>query len=119
MGQDKETAQVVMKRADGRSLYDIEGPVTAASPDRTAAFLDEARVADIRARLEARGFAIEGGDRATLSVSGPAELFVETFGLDPAGAREGGAAAHATRIPDALAPFVADVFVEPGPTFFP
>jgi hypothetical protein len=105
-------AQVVMRGADGRSILDIEGPLTAAAPDRTAGDLPEARVEEIRGRLEALGFAVEAGDAAALSVTGPAALFAELFGLEPG-------MTEAPRIPEDLAPFLAAVMVPPPPEFFP
>ncbi len=113
------TAQLVMRREDGRSILDLEGPVTAASRQRMAGDLPEARVAEIRARLEAAGFTVEGGNANTLSVSGPARLFAEVFGLDPGAAGAAGVPAHAARIRADLEPYVADVFVPPPPEFFP
>jgi hypothetical protein len=106
------TAQVVMRRADGRSILDIEGPVTAGSTNRTAGDLPAARVAEVRDRLAALGFTVAAGDAAVLSVTGPASLFAEHFGLE-AGMTE------APRIPPDLAPFLAAVLVPPPPEFFP
>ncbi|MFN6979573.1 MAG: hypothetical protein ACK4OP_15695 [Gemmobacter sp.] len=112
------TALVVMRRADGRSILDIEGPVTATSANRTAGDLPPDRIAEVRRRLTEAGFAVAGGNDNTLSITGPAALFAETFGLDPAAATDAGRPAHATRIRPDLEPYVADVFVPPRPTFF-
>lgn len=113
------TAQLVMRRADGTSILDLKGPLTALSPERTAGDLPEDRVRDIRKRLEGLGFTIAAGSLNTLSVSGPPALFLDVFGLDAATATARGTEAHATRIGEDLEPFVADVFVAPPPEFFP
>ena len=110
------TAQLIMRRKDGRSILDLKGPVTAASPNRTAGDLPEDRIAEVRKRLEAAGFAVEGGNANTLSISGPRALFTEVFGL---ASDASGMAAQATRIREDLAPYVADVFVPPPPELFP
>ena len=113
------TAQLVMKRADGKSIFDLTGPVTADSAQRTAGDLPEDRVELIRGRLGQLGFTVAAGNLNTLSVSGPQALFGEVFGLDAAAALGKGAEAHAARIRADLAPYVADVFVAPPPEFFP
>ena len=118
-GEVMVTAQLVMKRADGRSILDLTGPLTAASPERTAGDLPEDRVTLVRERLVGLGFTVAAGNLNTLSVVGPQALFGEVFGLDAATALAQGAEAHATRIRADLAPYVADVFVAPPPEFFP
>jgi hypothetical protein len=118
-GEVTVTAQLVMKRADGRSILDLKGPVAAASPGRTAGDLPEERVALIRERLEALGFTVAAGNLNTLSVGGPQALFGHVFGLDAGTALARGTEAHATRIRADLEPYVADVFVAPPPEFFP
>lgn len=112
---DRGTAQLVMRREDGGSVLS-GGPVTAGSLGSVE--LPQARVDEIARRVEALGFGVEAGDRTTLAISGPRERFASVFGLEvapPAGV----SAAHATRIPDELEPFVADVIVPPAPTTFP
>lgn len=104
-GQDREgfAAQLVMRREDGRSILDSGSSGGAVSP---------ARAAEIRGRLAAMGFTVAAGNLDTLSLTGPPALFAEAFGLVP-GVRE------AARIPEALRPFVAAVFVPPPPQFLP
>lgn len=109
------SAQVVMRRADGRSLLDIEGPITATSPDRTAGDLDPARIERITARLTEAGFTVAAGTPGTLSVTAPPAVFARVFGLSG----PTGTAVQKARVPADLEPFVADVFVTPPPTFFP
>jgi hypothetical protein len=119
MGESKTlNAELVMRREDGRSILDLEGPVTAGSEQREAGDLPPERIAEIRKRLEQAGFTVEGGNANTLSISGAPALFAEVFGLDPAapGATDG---AHATRIRRDLEPFVAECFVTAPPDFFP
>ncbi|SPH23634.1 hypothetical protein DEA8626_02700 [Defluviimonas aquaemixtae] len=113
------TAQLVMKREDGRSILDLKGPVTAASDNLTAGDLAEDRVAEIRKRLSELGFTIEAGNLNTLSVTAPQSHFTDVFGLDAARAVAQGTEAHAARIRPDLEPYVADVFVAPPPEFFP
>jgi hypothetical protein len=55
------------------------------------------------------------GTPGTLSVTAPPAVFARVFGLT---ALEGTEVPKA-RVPADLAPFVADVFVTPPPTFFP
>jgi hypothetical protein len=112
-------AQLVMKQDDGKSIFDLPQGVTAASGQRTAGDLPRQRIDEIRRRLTEAGFSVEGGNSNTLSIAGPAALFGEVFGLDPAAAVETGSAAHATRIRRDFEPYVADVFVPPAPEFFP
>jgi hypothetical protein len=106
------SAQVVLRHADGRSLLDATGPITAESPARTAAALPPDRIAEIAERLKAAGFDVGAGTGATLSVTAPPATFRQVFGMDTAP----GAAAH---VPRELAPFVADVLIAPPPTLFP
>lgn len=119
-GDAPATAQLIMKREDGTSLLDLtEERLTAASPALAKADVSDARAADIRKRLEALGFTVAAGNLNTLSLTGPPELFAEQFGFDPHAAQEANVAAHAKSIPPELQDFVADVFVTPGPEFFP
>ena len=84
-------------------------------------FLDLADLAseEIRGLLADRGITVMGGNSNTLSIAATPDVFETLFGMDPAAAADSGTAAHATRLPPELEPFVADVFVPPGPTFFP
>lgn len=115
MSQHRYAAQLVMRHEDGGSILS-SGPVTAAT--MSGAALPDERVSEIRGRVEALGFAVEAGDATTLSITGPRERFAEVFGLeaDPARAAAG---AHATRLPEGLTGYVADVFVPQAPTAFP
>ncbi len=108
--------QLVMKRADGRSVLDsgAGSAQTAGQGD-----VDDARATLIRSRLQELGFKVAAGNLNTLSIMGPDELFKETFGLDPSSALAANVPAHATNIPEALDEFVADVFVTPAPDLFP
>lgn len=113
------TAQLIMKRADGTSILDLQGEqVTAASPSLTKGDVGEARAAEIHSKLQRLGFSIEAGNLNTLSISGPAELFVEHFGFDPQAAQSAGVPAHANKVTPDLESYVADVFVAPGPEMF-
>ncbi len=112
-------AQLVMKRADGTSILDLQGEqVTASSPSLTKGNVSEARAAEIHAMLRKLGFSVESGNLNTLSISGRAELFVEHFGFDPQAAQSAGVPAHANKVSPELEDHVADVFVMPGPEMF-
>lgn len=113
--QEELAAQVVMKREDGRSILDSRGQTAQAAGALDVA---PARAEEVRRALERHGFRVAGGNLNTLSVTGPAEAFERVFGLH-ARAREARTGAHATRIPEALQGYVADVFVPPPPDFFP
>lgn len=113
---DPVVVQLVMKREDGRSVLDL--PPADECDDPSAFDVTEARAAEIRARLERLGMKVVSGNLNTLSVEASARLLADHFGL-AAEAAEAGTAAHATRIAPELAPFVADVFITPGPEFFP
>ena len=115
----RPVAQLVMKRADGHSILDRSEPATAGSASLGAGDLPDDRVDHIRRMLSDAGLTVEGGNNNTLSVSGPPEVFIDLFGMDPESAGRAGTAAHATKLPPDLEPFVADVFVPPGPTLFP
>lgn len=110
------TAQLVMRSADGRSIFDAPGPLTAQTVHDFD--LPEQRIAEIRTRIEALGFSIPAGNANTLSISGPRALFAEVFGME-VGAERGNIGVHATRIPEELTDEIADVFVPPAPELFP
>jgi hypothetical protein len=106
------TAQLIMRRADGHSILDL-GPMTAAAPNLQAGDLPPDRIAEIYQLLEKAGLSVVSGNANTLSVAGPPTLFRTLFGLEPDNARS------ASRIPDNLAPYIADITVPPPPEFFP
>jgi hypothetical protein len=110
------SAQLVLKAEDGSSILTAEGTLTS---ERIAQFaVPEERIAFVRAELEKRGFDVPQGDATTLSVVGTRARFEEAFGLEvDAVAR--GVAAHATKIPEPLSDYVADVSVTPKPELFP
>ncbi|MET1411235.1 hypothetical protein ABVF61_03150 [Roseibium sp. HPY-6] len=108
-------AQVVLKRADGTSILDVQESVTASVLDKYR--VPEDTVAAAAKALEALGFRIAGNDGTTLSIEGSRQTFIDVFGLE-VGAEAAGVAAHATQVPDEIKPYVADVIVPPGPTFF-
>lgn len=110
------TAQLVMKRPDGRSILDVDAG-TAATTD--LGNVTDDRAAAISSRLEELGFEVQSGNLNTLSISGKDALFEETFGISPFAAMAVGAPAHSTKIPAELNDFIADVFVTPPPDFFP
>lgn len=109
-------AQLILKRADGGSILDAEGPITAETLARFR--VPDDRIAFVRAELERMGFDVPQGDATSLSVTGPRELFATVFGLEAAAASSN-VAAHATRIPDELSGHVADVVITPRPELFP
>jgi hypothetical protein len=113
--QGKFGAQVVLKREDGRSILDTQGQTqgTAGAMDVSPERAEAARHA-----LEKHGFKVTEGNLNTLSVSGAPETFEDVFGLHVR-APETNVGAHATRMPDDLRGYVADVFVMPPPEFFP
>jgi len=113
---DDVNAQLVMKRKDGTSILDAKSAVRAETVGKFD--VSEDREADIRQRVEALGFTVTAGDRNTLSISGPRELFAKIFGFEAAG-EASGEGTHATKIPPELADGVADVIVTPPPEFFP
>ncbi len=114
---DEIHAQLVMKREDGSSILDAGQPST--SENIGQAGLPEDRIARIRGRVEALGFVVSAQDPNTLSISGARELFDNVFAMEPGSADEPSTGLHAGGIPSELSDFVADVFVTPGPEFFP
>ncbi|WP_051645118.1 hypothetical protein [Labrenzia sp. DG1229] len=108
-------AQVVLKRADGTSILDAQEALTASVIDKYRVPQEVRDTA--RKALEGLGFRVTGGDGTTISIEGSRTKFVETFGIE-AGAEAVGVAAHATRIPDKVSDYVADVIVPPAPSFF-
>ncbi|WP_424928239.1 hypothetical protein [Amaricoccus tamworthensis] len=105
---DVINAQLVMIRDDGSSILEDGPSLKDTSPERRTA---------ISARLESLGFQVVTGDGNTLSISGSADRFAEVFGLD-AKLLHHGLAASASKIPEQLEPYVADVFVPPTPELF-
>lgn len=114
---DELHAQLVMKREDGGSILDKGQPATSGTVDQTG--LSEDRIALIRERVEALGFVVSTQDQNTLSISGSRELFDNVFAMKSGDAGNASEELHAGGIPSELSEFVADVFVTPGPEFFP
>lgn len=112
------TAQLIMKRSDGRSILDLQGPITATSPERTAGDLPPERIEMIRRLLNEAGFTVLSSNSNTLSIKGSSKAFLEVFGLDTS-AKASDAPRRGLRIRDDLRPFVADVFIPPAPKLFP
>jgi hypothetical protein len=108
-------AQVVLKREDGRSILDTQGQMQG---DAGAMDVSPERADAARQALERHGFKVTEGNLNTLSVSGPPKVFEDVFGLHVQ-APETNVGAHATRMPDDLKGYIADVFVMPPPEFFP
>lgn len=115
MPQERVTANVVLKREDGRSVLDAAGPITSETVGEFS--VGAARIAETRRQLEALGFEVAGEGQTTLSITATPERFHEVFALDVAAGTK--APAHAARIPGDLADMMADVFVPPTPQFFP
>lgn len=106
------TAQLVMRRSDGRSILDL-GPITAESDDLRSGDLTPDRIAEIHQRLKGAGLTVLSGNSNTLSVTGPSEVFVTLFGIDPADSHQ------TPHIRADLAPYIADISIPPPPEFFP
>lgn len=112
---DKPVAQLVMKLPDGQSILSVEG-VT--GPMAGSGDLESKRAEMIREKIEKLGFEVTTGNLNTLSITGPAELFRELFGMDVDAALEAKTPAQATKIPGDLEDCVAGVFVTPKPEHF-
>lgn len=112
------TAQLIMKRADGRSILDLRGPITATSPERTAGDLPPERIEVIRRLLQEAGFTVVSSNPNTLSITGSSKAFLDIFGLDTT-AQGQDTPKRGSKIRDDLRPFVADVFIPPAPEYFP
>ena len=109
-------AQVVLKRADGKSILDAKGPLTS---DNIGAFsVENERIREARKRLEKLGFSISSQNQTTLSITGPAKRFTEVFGIEENMISGPSSDIHAVVIPPDLREFIADVFIPKPPEFF-
>lgn len=108
-------AQFVMKCSDGSSILEAKEPTTSKTAGQGD--LSQERVNQIKDKLCELGFRVDEGNMNTLSISGPASLFIKHFGME-VGAKDLNTAVHATRVSSDLAPLVADVFIPPAPQMF-
>ena len=108
---DAMTAQIVVKRADGRSILDTNKAITAQTLKDLA--VEPERMEAARRRLEGLGFKVGVGDATGLSVQGPVERFRTVFAVGPDDVERD------ADIPDDLADLIAGVVVPRAPEFFP